>query len=283
MPSLIHSITFKLGALALAAAVAGCSSTGSSGSASDPLNGLGNIGGSSTSSSSANKVGAVTDALKAITVSDDEVKSASLQMRTAEDKKARVATGNNKYARRLARLTKNYIHEDGLTLNFKVYITRQINANATPDGSVRVYSGLMDMMNDQELLGVLGHEIGHVKLGHAMQATRVAYMASASRKAAASTKGAGGVLAASDLGALTEAVVNSQFSQSEETEADDYGLAFLKKHGFNGRAMETALRKLAKLDESKKSTLDGLLATHPEPGKRADRIHQKLTGGDSKQ
>ena len=280
MSSLIHSITFKLGALALAGAMVGCSSTGQSGNA---LSGLGNIGGSSNSSSGENKVGAATDVFKAVTVSDDDVKSAALQMRATEDKKAHVAPRNSKYARRLARLMNKYTHEDGLTLNFKVYITKQINANATPDGSIRVYSGLMDMMNDQEMLGVLGHEIGHVKLGHAMQATRVAYMASAGHKAAASTKGAGGVLAKSDLGAFGEAMVNSQFSQSEETEADDYGLAFLKKHGYDGKAMETALRKLAKLDESKQSTLDGLLATHPEPGKRADRIHAELTGGNSKQ
>jgi putative metalloprotease len=33
---------------------------------------------------------------------------------------------------------------------------------ATADGSVRVYSGLMDIMDDNELLAVIGHEIGHV-------------------------------------------------------------------------------------------------------------------------
>jgi putative metalloprotease len=236
---------------------------------------LGTLGGLAGSSNQ-NKAGAAVDVYKAVTVSDDEVKSASLQLRASEDKKLHVATGKNKYAQRLARLTHNYVHEDGMTLNFKAYITRDVNANATPDGSIRVYSGLMDMMNDQELLGVIGHEMGHVKLGHAMSAMRTAYLASASRKAAASTSGAGGVLAASQLGALGEAMVNSQFSQSQETAADDYGLAFLKKHGYDGKAMESALRKLAALDNSKKSALDGMLATHPDPGKRADRIHAEL-------
>ena len=275
----MHSITFKLGALALAMAMAGCASTnGSSSESKGPgiLGSLGNLGGSAGSSSTENKVGAVTDVFKAMTVSDDEVKSASLQMRAADDKKLHVATGKNKYAQRLTKLTHNYVNEDGMTLNFKVYITQQVNANATPDGSIRVYSHLMDMMNDQELLGVIGHEIGHVKLGHAMTATRAAYMASAGRKAAASTSGVGGVLAASDLGALSEALVNSQFSQSQETAADDYGLAFLKKHGYDGKAMESALRKLAALDKGKKSALDGMLSSHPDPGKRADRIHEEL-------
>ena len=271
-----HSITFNLGVLALAAAMAGCSATGGSGSGaassgsadSGVLGALSTLGG--------NKVGAGVDVFKAVTVSDEDVKSSALQMRAAEDKKLNVASGNNKYAQRLAKLTGPYLHEDGMTLNFKVYITRQVNANATPDGSIRVYSGLMDMMNDQEMLGVLGHEIGHVKLGHAMSAMRTAYMASAGRKAAASTSSVGGVLAASQLGALGEEFVNSQFSQSQETAADDYGLAFLKKHGYDGKAMESALRKLAALDSGKKSALDGMLSTHPDPGKRADRIHQEL-------
>jgi putative metalloprotease len=264
----IHSITIKVGALVLAAVMAGCSSTGGSG--------LGNLGGTPGSSSTDNQVGAAIDVFKAVTVSDDDVKSAMVQLRASEDKKARVAPANSKYARRLAKLTAPYLHEDGLTLNFKVYITKEVNANATPDGSIRVYSGLMDLMNDQELLGTLGHEIGHVKLGHTMNKMRTAYMASATRKAAASSSSVGGVLAASQLGELGEALVNSQFSQSQETAADDYGLAFLQKHGYNGKAMESALRKLAKLDGSKKGTLDAMLASHPDPGKRADRIRDQL-------
>ncbi|MDR2154304.1 MAG: M48 family metalloprotease [Burkholderiaceae bacterium] len=275
-----HSIAFRLthgtvsglGALALAAALAGCNTDGAGSGLSSTLGGL---GGSSGSSSTENKVGAVADMFKAVSVSDDEVKSMSLQMREAEDKKYTAKAGG-KYAKRLARLTRKHVNEDGLTLNFKVYAAKSINANATPDGSIRVYTGLMDMMTDQELLGVIGHEIGHVKLGHAMSSVRTAYLASAGRKAAASSSGAGGVLAASELGALTEAVVKSQFSQSQETASDDYGLAFMKKHGYDASAMESAFRKLASLGGKSGGALESILSTHPDPGKRADRIHEMI-------
>ena len=141
------------------------------------------------------------------------------------------------------------------------------------NGCIRVYSGLMDLMNDQELLGVIGHEIGHVKLGHSMNRMRTAYMASAGRKAAASSRGVGGALAASELGELGEAMVNSQFSQSQETSSDDYGLAFMKKHGYNVKAMETAFRKLeAQRGGKKGGAMDNMLSTHPDPGARADRM-----------
>ncbi len=237
------------------------------------LMGCSATGGSGSGVSSDGKVGAVLDMAKAVTVSEDELKNASLQLRAAEDKEARVAPAKNKYAQRLQRLTRKHVNEDGLKLNFKVYLSPQINANATPDGSIRFYSGIMDLMTDDELRGIIGHEIGHVKLGHSMSQMRTAYMASAGRKAAASSRGVGGALAASELGELGEAMVNSQFSQSQETSSDDYGLAFMKKHGYNVKAMETAFRKLeAQRGGKKGSAIDNMMSTHPDPGARADRM-----------
>src|SRR5262245_55204443 len=155
-------------------------------------------------------LGAASDLGKAATVSDDEVKSYSKQMRDYEEKtQVKVAPASSKYAKRLARLTSNYHDYDGMKLNFKVYEVKEVNATA--DGSIRLYTGLMDLMNDDELLFVLGHEMGHVKNGHATKAMRTALATSGVRKAAASTGGTAGVLAASELGGLAEAVLNAQY------------------------------------------------------------------------
>ncbi len=107
------------------------------------------------------------DLYTAATISDDELIQVSREMRGVGDKENQVATGKNKYAQRLARLTDKLKSEDGLELNFKACVTKEVNANATADGSIRVYSGLMDLMNDNELLFVTGHEIGQVKTGTA--------------------------------------------------------------------------------------------------------------------
>ena len=147
------------------------------------LNTTGAVG--SGGSKTENQVGAAVDVFKAVTVSDEELKSVALQYRAYGDRTEKLAPPNNKYAQRLERLTRKHVNEDGLQLNFKVYLSKDVNANATADGSIRVYAGLMDMMNDQELLGVIGHEIGHVKHAHTMSAMRTAYMASAGRKAVA--------------------------------------------------------------------------------------------------
>ncbi|MFM2449470.1 MAG: hypothetical protein RIS44_1920 [Pseudomonadota bacterium] len=279
----------------VATLVAGCASTGSgsgstassgsasgkssssSSSSSNPLAGLSSAlssvdSGGQGASSKENKAGAALDLFKAATVSEEELMQASMQMRAYEDKKRRVAPAGNKYAARLARLTAKHVNEDGLKLNFKVYMSSQVNANASPDGSIRFYSGLMDMMTDAELLGILGHEIGHVKAKHSLGRMRTAYMASAGRKAAASNKGALGAIADSDLGGLAEAVLNAQYSQSNETESDDYGLAFMKKHKYDAKAMESAFRKLG-------SGGGGMLSSHPNSQERANRMRDKLASG----
>jgi putative metalloprotease len=245
---------------------AGKSAAGSS----FPTIGAASIGGAGASSTE-NKTGAAIDLLKAATVSDQELQNASLQMRAREDRKQSVAQAGNAYAQRLDRLTKKHVTENGLKLNFRVYLSPSINANASPDGSIRIYSGLMDKMTDAELLGVIGHEIGHVLHKHSLASLRTAYLASAGRKAAASSSGALGTLADSELGALAEAVFNAQFSQSQETESDDVALEFMKRHNYDARAMESAFRKLG-------NSGGGMLSSHPNSVARADRVRDKLSG-----
>lgn len=249
------------------------------------LSGIGSlasaVGGASTGSGGGsldNKLGAATDLFKAVSVTDDEVKTSALQFRAFEDKRSKIAPAGNKYEARLSRLTKKHTNEDGLKLNFKAVLNPSVNANATADGSVRIYSGLMDLMTDAELLGVIGHEIGHVKLGHRLSKTRAALLASASRKAAASSSGAVGMIADSELGGFGEQLFNGQFSQSAETESDDYGLAFMKKHKYDAKAMESAFRKLAK-GGGKGDAVAQMLASHPDSDKRADRMRDKIATG----
>jgi putative metalloprotease len=212
------------------------------------------------------------DLIKAATVSDEDLQAATRQMVAQMDKQNKVAPAANKYAKRLARLTKGLKHEDELQLNFKVYLTKDVNAFATPDGSIRVFSGLMDLMkDDHELRSILGHEIGHVKLGHTLKAARTAYLASAAAKAAVSESGGG--LGAQVLADLGEKFLNAQFSQSQESEADAYGVEFMKRHKYKLKAAESAMRKLAKLDGGKGSAF----ASHPGSKERADKIHALIS------
>lgn len=215
-------------------------------------------------------IGAAADLGKAATVSDEDVKNYARQMRAYEERaREQVEPPGSKYAQRLASLTDRYRGYDGLALNFKVYSSKTVNANASADGSVRVYAGLMDLMTDNELLFVIGHEIGHVKGGHSAKAMRTALATSGMRKAiSASTSSTAVMLADSQLGGLVEGVVNAQHSQAQETESDDYGMQFLKRNKLPTDAAASSLRKLAALSKGGAS----ILSSHPDPGKRADRM-----------
>jgi putative metalloprotease len=212
---------------------------------------------------------AALEAVQAATLTDDQIRSLSRQAAAEQDTKNPVAPASSAYAQRLNRLVQRHTNEQGIALNYKVYLSDQVNAFAMADGTVRVYSGLMDKLKDDELLFVIGHEVGHVVKGHSKRAAQVAYTASAARKGAAALGGTAGSIAQSEIGALSQQIITAQFSQHEEKDADDFGLSFMKRYGYPVSAAVSALRKLG-------DTGGGLLSSHPNPQSRADRLAERL-------
>lgn len=213
------------------------------------------------------------DAVKAVTLSDKDVLAISSKSTDFLDKKNRLAPPDNKYSIRLNRLINQKFQDGDVAFNYGVYISPEVNAFALADGSIRIYGGLMDMLTDGELRFVIGHEMGHVMKRHIREKIRLAYAASAVRKGVASQNNAAGEIARSVFGGFAESLINAQFSQLEEKEADDYGLLFLKKKDFEPRDAVSALKKLAGLGKG-----HSFLSSHPDPDKRAERLQAQLEG-----
>ncbi|WP_316150029.1 M48 family metalloprotease [Cupriavidus sp. BIC8F] len=215
-----------------------------------------------------------TSLAKAATLSDADVKSLSDQACAESDKTNKIAAANTTYSKRLVKIMGGLKNSDVPNVNAKVYMTKDVNAWAMANGCVRVYSGLMDMMTDDEVRGVLGHELGHVALGHTKKAMQVAYTATAARGAAAAAgNSAVAALSQSQLGELGEQLINAQFSQSQESAADDYSFDLLTKNKANTRGLVTAFQKLAKLDGGKSS----MFSSHPGSEDRAKHIEQRIS------
>jgi putative metalloprotease len=213
------------------------------------------------------------DAVKAITLSDKDVLAISSRSADILDRKNRLAPPDNKYSIRLNRIINQKFQDGDVVFNYGVYMSPEVNAFAMADGSIRIYSGLMDMLTDGELRFVIGHEMGHVMKRHIRDKIRLAYAASAVRKGVASQNNAAGEIARSVFGGFAESLINAQFSQLEEKEADDYGLLFLKKKDFEPRDAVSALKKLAGLGKG-----HSFLSSHPDPDKRAERLQAQLEG-----
>ena len=213
------------------------------------------------------------DAVKALTLSDKDVKEIASQSARYSDEKHTLATPENKYAKRLYQLVDQSLQDGDIKFNYGVYISPEANAFAMADGTIRIYSGLMDMLDDGELRFVIGHEMGHVTRNHVRKKIQLAYVASAVRKGIASQNNTAGDAARSLFGGLAESLMNAQFSQLEEKEADDYGLAFLKSEKCEPQDAVSALKKIAKLGKG-----HSFLSSHPDPDKRAERLQDQLEG-----
>lgn len=221
---------------------------------------------------------ATVDVLKAADLSDDEVQRMAAQYVRYCDAQNRVAPAGDPYAERLARLTGRYVAVNGIPLNFKVYKTSAVNAFATADGSIRVFSGLMDRLGDDELMALVGHEMGHVRNHDTIGAMRKAYLASAARNALGAVGGALGALSASQLGSIAEQYASAQFSQGQETLADDFSFGFLIRNGYDPYAMASALEKITQISRQGGSEADEvmqLFSTHPDSAWRAARMRSK--------
>ena len=192
------------------------------------------------------------------------------------DKNNKVSAPESEYSQRLGRITGKFGEVDGLKLNFKVYEVTDVNAFACGDGSIRVFSALMDMMTDDELAAVIGHEIGHVVHTDVKDAMKNAYLTSAALNAAGATDGVVAKLSDSEVRKLVEAFTGAKFSQKQEYEADDYAFDFCVKNGFDPYAMSNALKKLVELSNGEKaSTVQKMFSSHPDSAKRAERMKEK--------
>ena len=184
---------------------------------------------------------ATVDVLQAATLKDEHVMQMARKYIDYADAQNALLPVDDPYAERLDRLTSRYVAVNGVPLNFRVYKTAQINAFATADGSIRIFSGLMDLMNDDELMAIVGHEMGHIRNSDTLSAMRKAYLTSAARNALGATGGVIGSLSGSQWGSLAEKLAGSQFSQGQEYAADDFSFGFLQRNGYDPYAMASAL------------------------------------------
>lgn len=154
------------------------------------------------------------------------------------------------------------------------------NAFAVPGGYVYTTRQLVTLMNNEaELAAVMGHEVGHVAARHSQRRQQAAQ-----RNSILGLLGAVGsslLLGNSELGRLgqqlamgTSQFFTLKFSRKQELEADDLGIQYLARAGYDRRAMGTVLASLAAqntLDarlQGRNASVPEWASTHPDPASR---------------
>ena len=157
-----------------------------------------------------------------------------------------------------------------LEYSFKVLNSDEVNAMAVPGGFIYVFKGLLDFMpSDDELAGVLGHEVGHIVKRHSVK--QVEKQMALTLLTIILTKGQGFILADATMQALM-----AGYSRSDEREADEQGFTLTNKAGFNPYSMLITVSKLQDLSDAKGNPGFGLFSTHPEPEVRIERVNKAL-------
>lgn len=210
--------------------------------------------------------------LQATTLSEEAVRDAARRAAEELDQQAEIAPASDPRSSRLARLAQALERIEGVELNYKVYLTDELNAFALPDGSIRVFSGLMDVMPDDQLLAVLNHEVGHVRLKHSYEQMRQRILTNAAFQTLIAGGGTLADLTASQLGQVAYAFINARFSQGDEIEADQYSVRALQRQGQDPAAMRRAIITL----QEKAGGGGGFLSTHPSNARRLEAIDTAL-------
>lgn len=164
---------------------------------------------------------------------------------------------------------------------FFVVNDREFNAFAAPSGLVFINSGLIETMdNENELVGVMAHEIGHVVRRHIADSidkgTKIG-IGTAAMILAGIALGGGNLSEAVITGAMaTSTAMNLKFSRQNEEEADRQSFTWMRQMGRDPNALLTMMGKMRRISILKTGKIPTYLLTHPAPEQRMDYVQDLL-------
>ncbi|MEW6673015.1 MAG: M48 family metalloprotease [Thermodesulfobacteriota bacterium] len=156
---------------------------------------------------------------------------------------------------------------------YHFYVVKEdvYNAFATPAGHIYINSGLIAaMQSEEELAGILAHEISHVASRHISQKierSKKVNIATLAGVAAGIFLGAGGAATAANavtIGSLAAGQsIMLAYSREDEIQADQRGLDYLDKAGYSSEGLLTILKKIRSVQWFGSKQVPSYLMTHP--------------------
>ena len=173
------------------------------------------------------------------------------------------------------------------SFEFKFYLIKASdpNAFAIPGGYIFVTTGLIVLAeNEQEVAGVLSHEIGHVTSRHVAQmierSKRLSIASMAAMIAGILLGGGGqGSQAAAAMAVATAEALALKYTRENEVEADHKSLQYMTKAGYDPNGLITFLNKINKVSSASSPKIPAYLSTHPVTENRISLLENILQMG----
>jgi len=178
----------------------------------------------------------------------------------------------NQYVTYVGQSLSRSTHRPKMPYNYRCVNASYVNAYTFPAGSMATTRGIMLALEDEaELAALLGHELGHVNARH-----------TASRMSHGMLLG--GVLAGAGLalgeeneelaqvvlgvGGLASGMLLAKYSRGDERQADQLGMDYMVRGGYNPQGMVGLMEELKKLHDKEPSALEQMFASHPPSNER---------------
>lgn len=159
-------------------------------------------------------------------------------------------------------------HKDDFKWQIKIIDdVNTLNAFCTPGGYIYVYTGLIKFLDSEDqLAGVMGHEIAHADLRHSTRQMTKVYGVQTMLSV---------VTGKADPGLMEQialSIINLKFSRGHETESDNNSVHYLCGTSYNAAG---AAGFFEKIQQQGGGRPPAFMSTHPNPENRVENIHAK--------
>lgn len=151
-----------------------------------------------------------------------------------------------------------------------------VNAFALPGGQMFITVGLLKRLkSEDQLAGVLGHEVGHVVHRHSAQqmAKSDFYQGLVGAVATATTDPNSG-MGAGQIAQYVAQIQQMKFGREDELQSDDFGVKYMIEAGYNPNAMIEVMKILE--EASGGARQEEFMSTHPSPENRIAKIKEHI-------
>jgi predicted Zn-dependent protease len=184
----------------------------------------------------------------------------------------------NRLVERIGRELASKSERPNLPWTFTILDTPMVNAMALPGGYIYVTRGMLERINSEdELAGVLGHEIAHVTARHSAQQISKQQLAQFGMILGAVIGGPEVLQQYGQLAELGLGLLFQRYSRQHETEADLLGTGYMAEARYHPVGAERMLMTLQRLDKNPSGGIDRYFMSHPDPAKRVKDVRQKIT------